>query len=765
MPQGRGYTLEELQAAGAKPAKQGLTLEQLQGQGLPAAPNLAQKIFSSIAQRGENVVSELQSGRSPIVSGVKATAQGFEAIGDVITETAKAAPVVGPVIEKGLETVGKGFSALVGKLAGTRFFKEAAADPEGPGKIEELLEVLKGGGDIAGNILAAEGVRAGAVKGAEKTQELYKAITTQTEKTIEKNVLKTFEKGVKPNLPGKTTPRQLANYKKDVVKGVKTIQQNKESLSFIDDVEGTIKGQTPTTVQQFADAIEQTKKVVFQSYDDLAKKAGEAGVKVKLDSIASELDDVIQSKSLAITSPESITYAQAAKDRLIRAGSLDAKTAQEVIQNYNNSLQAFYRNPGYDTVSRAAIDAMLANKMRSALDEGINAVTGSQYQVLKNQYGALKAIERDVVKASLREARRNIKGLIDYSDILSGGQVINGILSWNPATIGQGLTQKAIAQFYKYLNDPNRAIQKMFQQIEKLEGAPSVNPAVDFLKNIQPGLSLKDVTSNIKTIAAKLDDTDRTILAKYWNKINNKQQLGIQEVKQANSILEPVGKELKMDLVNASISDQADIIRMLMREAPEGLTGGLALEVRSLKSLAQEARKYKSAEEFVNSQQKVFRGGALTVKGINRTGLSVSTDKIIAEKFPISLPKAQRLMTPKEFQILKPSEVSVRLAKEKEIRRAGVQELFIQSSAKILHAENIPKNLLKFDSVNKKTIPKSLKREEEYQAIVDYARLRGFDAIDLTRFGEKEMRILNQDILKTKSQLTDFYNQVVKKKK
>lgn len=576
MPQGKGYTLEELQQAGAKPVKQGLTLEQLQGQTAPVESNLFQKIFSSIAQRGESIVSELQSGRSPIVSGVKATAEGFGAIGDVITETAKATPIVGPVIEKGLETVGEGFSSLVDKLSRTKLFEEAAAAPGGLGKIEEMLEVLKAGGEISGNILAAEGVRAGAVKAGEKTQELYKAVTTQSEKAIEKNVLRTFEKGVKPTLPGKTTPRQLAGYKKEVIQGVKTIQKNKDKLSFIDDVEGTITGKTPTTVQQFADAIEQTKKVVFQSYDDLAKKAGEAGVQVKLESIAGELDDVIKSKSLAITSPESIKYAEATKDRLLSVGSLDAQTAQEVIQNYNNSLQAFYRNPGYDTASRAAIDAMIANKMRSSLDEGINAVTGSQYQALKNQYGALKAIERDVVKASLREARRNIKGLIDYSDILSGGQVVNGILSWNPATIGQGLTQKAIAQFYKYLNDPNRAIQKMFQQVEKLEGAPVINPAVEFLKNVQPGLSLKDVTSNVKTVATKLDDTDRTFLAKYLNKINDRQQLAIQDVNQANKIFEGVGKDLKMDLVNASLSDQADIIRMLMRETPEALTSTLA---------------------------------------------------------------------------------------------------------------------------------------------------------------------------------------------
>src|SRR3990167_2637377 len=109
------------------------------------------------------------------------------------------------------------------------------------------------------------------------------------------------------------------------------------------------------------------------------------------------------------------------QDRLNRVKNLDATTAQEVVKNYNESLQAFYKNPTYETASRAAVDAMIANKIRETLDKTIYNLTGGQYQVLKNKYGALKAVEKDIIKASLRDARKNIKGLIDYTDILSGG--------------------------------------------------------------------------------------------------------------------------------------------------------------------------------------------------------------------------------------------------------------------------------------------------------------------------------------------------------
>ncbi len=289
-----------------------------------------------------------------------------------------------------------------------------------------------------------------------------------SEQQIESTVLKKFTKGVRPLLPGKSTPATQAAYKEDVINAVKTIQENKPNLNFNDETGGFIKGENPKSLQQLSDAIDQTKKSVFAKYDALAKKAGDAGVSVQTSPIANELDAVINNKALSLTNPKAVEYAQNFKDRLLASGPLNAITAQEVIQNFNKSLEAFYRNPSYDNASQASIDAMIANRMRKSLDEGITGLTGTQYQELKNKYGSLKAIEKDVVKAALRDSRKNVKGLIDFTDIFSGGQVVNGILSLNPSQVASGLTQKAIAETYKYLNNPNRAIEKMFNIAEGL---------------------------------------------------------------------------------------------------------------------------------------------------------------------------------------------------------------------------------------------------------------------------------------------------------
>jgi len=76
--------------------------------------------------------------------------------------------------------------------------------------------------------------------------------------------------------------------------------------------------------------------------------------------------------------------------------------------------------------------------MRKQLDDGITGLTGQQYQAIKNEYAALKAVEKDIIKATLRDARKNNKGLLDYTDILTGGDIITGLVTLNPAQLARG---------------------------------------------------------------------------------------------------------------------------------------------------------------------------------------------------------------------------------------------------------------------------------------------------------------------------------------
>lgn len=431
------------------------------------------RIKDVIQEQGTKVVDAIgDQTKSPLQRGVQATAEAFNTIPKIAYQSAP--KPVRSVLDTITEKVGKGFDLVTDKISDVPIVRDAALSGETTG-LEDVLGTVGGTAEIAGNILGVEGAVTSATKVvkltpkvAQEINNLAKNFTTKSEKQIESSILNNYSKGIKPTVAGKTSLSKDANYKANVIDAVKTIKENAPALSFTDDAGEIFTGQTPKTLQQLAESIDQTKKSIFNKYDSLAKEAGEAGVGVEMAPIANELDTVIGNQALSITNPTAIKYAQSLKERLLQTGKIDAQTAQDVIQNYNKSLEAFYRNPSYENASQAAIDSLIANKMRATLDEGITGLTGGQYGALKKQYGALKSIENDVVKAALRDARKNTKGLIDYTDIFSGGQVVSGILSLNPGQIASGITQKALAAFYKHLNNPNRAIEAMFKTADDL---------------------------------------------------------------------------------------------------------------------------------------------------------------------------------------------------------------------------------------------------------------------------------------------------------
>ncbi len=148
------------------------------------------------------------------------------------------------------------------------------------------------------------------------------------------------------------------------------------------------------------------------------------------------------------------------------------------------------------------------------------------------------------------------------------------------------------------------------------------------------------------------------------------------------------------------------------------------------KTKALDPKNFKSAEEFVKAQgQKVFRGGSSNE--ITEKGLSVSTNENVAKTFAMA-------------------------------RKGTVGELYISPNAKIVDIYDIPtlsKDKAVFD-YNKANPPLGdkgfMSAESKYQIAAKWAKDNGYDAVKLPTEGE--IRVVNPDVLKTKSQLTDIFN-------
>ena len=283
---------------------------------------------------------------------------------------------------------------------------------------------------------------------------------------VSKFIDQSLDKAIRPPVTGKATSIQIETYKKSAREAVVSVVDNKNNLKFLDEA-GEEVSRLPQSLREFGDAISQTKEQIFKQYDSLAKQAGEQGASVNLAGVADELDNVASNKVLVDNRPDVVQYANQKAKALRARKSYTAEEAQEAIKLYNAQLDAFYRNPTVENANKVAIDAMIANRMRKSLNEVIEGITGEQYQALKGQYGSLKTIEKNVARRTIIEARKNAKGLIDYTDIFSAGDIVRGVITMDPTFLAKGGFQFALKSFYKRWVSPDSTIKRMFDALDK----------------------------------------------------------------------------------------------------------------------------------------------------------------------------------------------------------------------------------------------------------------------------------------------------------
>jgi len=350
---------------------------------------------------------------------------------------------------------------------------------------------------VAGDVGNIAGTLAGFASLAKATPQITQnaaSIFDRIAKPVpqDTSILESYTKAVKPTIAGKQGVGQLDKYNSNAVSAIKAIAENKDSLMFASD-SGVETGRFPQSRGELADAVGQAKQAIFTKYNDLVLKANGTGVQVPLEPAASALGKVVENKALQLSNPNAIAYAQSIQSRFMNPDgtfkAIDPKTAQDVITNYNTSLKAFYRNPTYDTASHAAIDAGVVTELRKSLDNAVTSAQGGGYQALKNQYGALMSVEKDVNKAALAMAKQtgtNISGLGKYVDIFSGGDMVTGLMSLNPALFAKGLAQTGISHYFQWLNSPDRAVGNMFKGLEDYSNQPDLAPQTSQPTNSTP---------------------------------------------------------------------------------------------------------------------------------------------------------------------------------------------------------------------------------------------------------------------------------------
>lgn len=314
--------------------------------------------------------------------------------------------------------------------------------------------------DLATNPLVLAGA------GIKTAQQIGGGIEAAAQKAAPQSIINLFNKAVSPSSMGKASASQIEAYNNKATSAISTIVENKNNLQF-PDAQGNLIGRTPQNINELSQAIDSTKKDLFKQYNDLQQKTGDAQATVDTSGIVKNLDSVINNKVIKIKDPSVINYATNLKQRLIGGGELTPQETQDLIASFNADLKAFYQNPSSQDVGISAVKDGVVKSLRNSLDDVISNTTGQDYQALKTKYGQLSAIEKDVANRVQAQARKNIKGLPDYSDIFSAGDIVKGVLTGNPGAILKGGAQIGMKNYIKYITNPDTSIKKMFNIAEK----------------------------------------------------------------------------------------------------------------------------------------------------------------------------------------------------------------------------------------------------------------------------------------------------------
>jgi hypothetical protein len=421
----------------------------MQGYGEGTAPAIAERLLRGAAGVGNTLADAVYT---PIVETAKAAYNAIpEETKQAFVEEAKKDPV--------LQQFGTAAQMAAPRLS--EGIKKASPVMDAYKKIPESL---RGTAEAVGEAALNYPGEIAAVKAV----DLVKGIKRLTEKPLAAVIKEGVSKGIKPTVVGKKTLGRYEGFYDKAEDAVKTIAENRDKINVVNEAGEAVP--YPRTAAEAAQAIEQAKKLIYTRYNDMARASGEAGAVVDIDPVIKKLDNVASytDEKLPPNDPrlnwtsDVRAYAKTLQAELEELRGANPEIIESRIKDLNESLKGFYL--GRTEKAKAQIDASVANALREQLDKSITEATGSGYQALKNQYGALKTIEGEMNHRAIVNARKSKKGLFDISDVFTGSELAAGILTANPALLAKAAAGKGITEWLKELSRPDRYIEKMFRR-------------------------------------------------------------------------------------------------------------------------------------------------------------------------------------------------------------------------------------------------------------------------------------------------------------
>ena len=231
---------------------------------------------------------------------------------------------------------------------------------------------------------------------------------------------------------------------------------------------------TPKNAKQAMEAINESKQKLWQQVQGENRKVNKI---TTWDEIAQEIYNFTknhENDALFRANPELewrlSQYADSIKENP-RFSKLTQDDLQELLTNTNQKIPAnsFLKQLDSNPIETQK-NTVLASLLRDKVENNLMDTIWSSSQELRNKYGSLRQLEKDLAKRYWVYARQNPKWLADLFWAEAIPEIAMGIITGNIWQVAKWVLIKWVTQTIKNKNNPNNIIKDIFATQAKIKG-------------------------------------------------------------------------------------------------------------------------------------------------------------------------------------------------------------------------------------------------------------------------------------------------------
>jgi hypothetical protein len=229
------------------------------------------------------------------------------------------------------------------------------------------------------------------------------------------------------------------------------------------------------------------KKQIWQQYQQHLSAGGQMGATIDGNQIADAMMNSIDQRT-AVQNPGLVSKVKAIADTYRKPMPLDQ--AEDFLQSANKDLNSYYaKNKVGQQVAQndpeISSTVAEAGALRDALYSKLDDISGSGAADLKQQYGALTNVQKELTGRQLVAARQQPESLAEQLSMVRGaGKIAKGVVTLNPADVVEGAYNVAGARALKARNSTDGMIGRAFEAAEP--APPPVAPQSPQIAGLLP---------------------------------------------------------------------------------------------------------------------------------------------------------------------------------------------------------------------------------------------------------------------------------------